>query len=90
MTQDEFIKWWWSKERHSALLDTELGQNGQFDELAYVAWDEWKARVLACPHKTVCTVTLNLNCDAPGAADYLDTDPCCPEQCERVCDGKIA
>ena len=84
MTQDELIKWWWSRERHSEMLDTELGQNGQFDELAYVAWDEWKTRVKNCPHTTVCSLTLRRNCDAPGAADYLDTDPCCPDICEMV------
>ena len=40
MTQDEFIEAFWQKPENAALLETELGQNGQFDELAYVAWDE--------------------------------------------------
>lgn len=37
-TLEDFVKDWWS--RNSELADTELGSNGQFDELPYAAYAE--------------------------------------------------
>lgn len=34
---DAFAEKWWSE--HSKLAKTELAQNGQFDELVYIAFD---------------------------------------------------
>jgi len=40
MDIDEFIEDWW--EAHPGLADTELGSNGQFDELPYIEYEENK------------------------------------------------
>lgn len=40
VTFEQFEKWY--KDQHPKLYDSELGQNGQFDEFPFVAWDEIK------------------------------------------------
>lgn len=39
LTLDEYIDWWWEKHGPS-LENNELAQNGQFDELPYVEYED--------------------------------------------------
>lgn len=36
---DEYIEWWW--DQHEYLVHTELGSNGQFDELPYWEYEKY-------------------------------------------------
>jgi len=87
MNRNEFIEWFWSLPNNKALAETELGQNAQFEELAYVAFERWVKHRQHCPefYMTLDLVKRPLFCcGAEGKADYLDIDPCCPAECPKV------